>query len=78
MQVVIVDTGPSVVFGTYIESYDQVATSVFGGHPVNGKTLTLIMADDTEWSENSEGWQARWELSDAGENQLPRAPWLTW
>lgn len=74
---VVVDIGPSVIYGTQgsPNSYDHVATEVFGGHPPNGKTLTLIKDDDCEWSENSEGWEARWKLSNGERNQ---PPWLTW
>jgi len=69
--------GPRAVYHAHRppESYDRVATMVFGGHPADGKTLTLIDDEESEWSENSEGWEARWKLSNGARN---RPPWLTW
>jgi hypothetical protein len=65
--------GPSSV--TVTDSHDRVAALVFGGRPAEGKTLTLIADEDSEWIENSEGWEARWKLSNGTRNPLP---WLTW
>jgi hypothetical protein len=77
LQVVVVDMGPSIIYEATSgpESSDQIATLVFGGPPADGKTLTLITNEDSEWTEHSEGWEARWKLSNGARN---RTPWLTW